>query len=97
MEDIYLEEVITQMRNMKKNKACGPDCLPIEVAKALGDEGAIWMTGVLNEAMRKGSTITPIYKQKGDPLECNNLTGIKLLSHTLKLWERVVESRLRKW
>ena len=25
-----------------------------EVAKALGDEGAIWMTGVLNEAMRKG-------------------------------------------
>ena len=61
------------------------------------------MTGVLNEAMRKGipeewrtSTITPIYKQKGDPLECNNFRGIKLLSHTLKLWERVVESRLRK-
>ena len=61
------------------------------------------MTGVLNEAMREGipkewrtSTITPIYKQKGDPLECNNFRGIKLLSHTLKLWERVVESRLRK-
>ena len=103
IEEIYLEEVITQMGKMKKNKACGPDCLPIEVAKALGDEGAIWMTGVLNEAMRKGipeewrtSTITPIYKQKGDPLECNNFRGIKLLSHTLKLWERVVESRLRK-
>ena len=103
IEEIYLEEVITQMGKMKKNKACGPDCLPIEVAKALGDEGAIWMTGVLNEVMRKGipeewrtSTITPIYKQKGDPLECNNFRGIKLLSHTLKLWERVVESRLRK-
>ena len=41
----------------------------------------------------KGS---PIYKQKRDPLECNNFRGIKLLSHTLKLWERVVESRLRK-
>ena len=61
------------------------------------------MTGVLNEAMRKGipeewrtSTITPIYKQKEDPLECNKFRGIKLLSHTLKLWERVVESRLRK-
>ena len=34
---------------MKKNKACGPDCLPIEVARALGDEGATWTTGVLNE------------------------------------------------
>ena len=39
---------------MKKHKACGPDRLPIEVAKALGDEGAMWMTGVLNEAMREG-------------------------------------------
>ena len=87
---------------MKKNKACGPDCLPIEVAKALGDEGAIWMTGVLNEAMKEGipeewrtSMITPIYKQKGDPLECNNFRGIKLLSHILKLWE-IVENRLKK-
>ena len=60
------------------------------------------MTGVLNEAMSEGipeewrtSTIPPIYKQKGDPLECNNFRGIKLLSHTLKLWERVVENRLR--
>ena len=42
------------MGKIKKNKACGPDCLPIDVAKALGDEGAIWMTGVLNEAMREG-------------------------------------------
>ena len=88
---------------MKKNKACGPDCLPIEVTKALGDEGAIWMTGVLNEAMRKAipeewrtSTITPIYKHKWDPVECNNFRGITLLSHTLKLWKRIAESRLRK-
>ena len=88
---------------MKKNKACGPDCLFIEVTKSLGDEGAIWMTGVLNEAVREGipeewrtSTITHIYKQKGDTLECNNFRGIKLLSHTLKFWGRVVESRLRK-
>ena len=103
IEEIYIEEVITQLEKMKKNKACGPDYLPIEVAKAHGDEGAIWMTVMLNEAMREGipeewrtSTITPIYKQKGDHLECNNARGITLLSHTLKLWERVVESRLRK-
>ena len=74
IEEFYLEEVITQSGKMKKNKAFGPDCLPIEVAKALGNEGAIWMTGVLNEAMKevipeewRTSTITPIYKQKGDP------------------------------
>ena len=74
IEEIYLEEVITHMGKMKTNKAGGPDGLPIEAAKAFGDEGAIWMIGVLNEAMRKGipeewrtSIITPIYKQKGDP------------------------------
>ena len=86
------------------NTACGPDfVLPIEVAKALGDDGAIWMTGVLNEAMREGipeewrtSTITPIYKQKRNPLECNNFRGIKHLSQTLKYLESVVESRFRK-
>ena len=50
--------------------------LPIDVAKALGDERAIWMTGVLNEAMIEGipeewrsSTITPIYKHNGYPLD----------------------------
>ena len=44
IEEIYIEEVITQLGKMKKNKACAPDCLHIGVAKALGDEGAIWMT-----------------------------------------------------
>ena len=60
---------------MTKNKASGSDCLPIEVAKAFGDErGAIWMTGVLNEAMREGipeewrtNTITPILNRKETP------------------------------
>ena len=59
--------------------------------------------GVPNEAMRESipeewitKTITPIYKQKGDPLECNNFGCIIPLSHTLKLWERVAESRLIK-
>ena len=56
IEEIYLEEVVTQLGKMKKNNACGLDCLPIEVAKALGDEGAIWMTGVLNEAKKRGNS-----------------------------------------
>ena len=38
IEEIYLEQDITQLGKMKKHIACGPDCLPIEVAKALGDE-----------------------------------------------------------
>jgi hypothetical protein len=42
------------------------------------------------------STLVPLYKNKGDIQDCTNYRGIKLVSHTMKLWERVIESRLRK-
>ena len=32
----------------------------------------------------------------GNPLDCGNYRDIKLLSHSLKLWERVTEASLRK-
>ncbi|KAG5594303.1 hypothetical protein H5410_035535 [Solanum commersonii] len=40
--------------------------------------------------------MVPLYKNKGDIQNCNNYRGIKLLSHTMKIWERVVEMRVRK-
>ena len=40
--------------------------------------------------------MVPIYKNKGDVQNCENYRGIKLMSHTMKLWERVIEQRLRK-
>jgi len=43
----------------------------------------------------KHSTIIPLYKNKGDAQNYNNYRGIKLLSHTMKLWERVIEGRLK--
>ena len=42
------------------------------------------------------STLIPIFKNKGDIQECGNYREIKLTSHTLKIWERVVEGRLRE-
>ena len=38
----------------------------------------------------------PIYKQKGNPLECGNYRGIKLLEHGMKILEKIIEGRLRK-
>ena len=72
IEETYIQRIVTQLGNMKKNsKVCGPDYLPIEVVTSLGNEGAISMIGVLNEAMReiipeewRTCTITLIYKQK---------------------------------
>jgi len=44
----------------------------------------------------RSSTVIPLYKNKCDIQDCNNYRGIKLLSHTMKLWERVIERRLWK-
>ena len=41
------------------------------------------------------SVLIPLYKNKGDIQNCLNYRGIKLVSHTMKLWERVIERRLR--
>ncbi|GJZ43869.1 retrovirus-related pol polyprotein LINE-1 [Tanacetum coccineum] len=42
------------------------------------------------------SGIIPIFQNTGDAQVCNNYRGIKLLSHTMKLWERVIERRMQR-
>ena len=42
------------------------------------------------------SEISPIYKGKGSVLDCGNYRGIKLMSYTMKLWERIIENRIRE-
>ena len=44
----------------------------------------------------RSSILIPIYKNKGDVQSCNNYRGIKLMSHTMKIMERVLEKRLRE-
>jgi hypothetical protein len=41
------------------------------------------------------SILVPIFKNKGDVQSCINYQRIKLRSHTMKLWERIIEHRLR--
>ena len=40
--------------------------------------------------------IVPIFKNKGDILDCKQYRGIKLLEHGLKVLERVSDERVRK-
>ena len=41
------------------------------------------------------SVLIPIYKNKGDAQCCGNYRGIKLMSYTMKVWKRIIETRLR--
>ena len=42
------------------------------------------------------STIVPLYKNKSDIQSCSNYHGIKLMCHTMKLWEKFIEHKLRQ-
>ena len=53
------------------------------------------MTNGIPDSWKK-SKLIPIFKNKGDILECNNYRGIKLMRHFMKLWERIIEARLRE-
>ena len=95
IENITEAEVKTKLDKVAANKARGPDDLSVEAIKLLKDTGKKWITSCFRKVMSDGirkdwgkSKITPIYKQKGDSLDCGNYRGIKLLSHSLKVWER---------
>jgi hypothetical protein len=97
-------EVGEALKRMKRGKVMGPDGIPIEVWRCLGARVIVWLTKLFNLIFRsnkmpqkwKRSIFEPIFKNKGDVQSCTNYRGIKLMSHTMKLSERVIEHCLRR-
>jgi len=44
----------------------------------------------------KSSILLPVFKGKGDPMECRSYRVIKLLEHAMKVIERVFERTIRE-
>ncbi|GJS86920.1 hypothetical protein Tco_0769556 [Tanacetum coccineum] len=65
---------------MGRNKAVGPDQIPIEAWRCLEDEGVKWLTCLFNKILLSAkipeewrlSEVIPIYKNKGDAQACSN-------------------------
>ena len=93
---ISRKEVKNALRRMKKGKAVGPDELPVKVWKYMGKMEIEFLTRLFNRLLMgermpeewRRSVLIPIYKNKGDAQCCGNYRGIKLMSHTMKTWER---------
>ena len=49
---ISKEEVKDTLRKMKSGKAIGPDLIPVEIWKRLGEEGVEWLTELFNVIFR---------------------------------------------
>ncbi|KAK3508865.1 hypothetical protein QTP70_010721 [Hemibagrus guttatus] len=104
VDKIGKDEVRKALKRMKSGKAVGPDDIPVEVWKCLGEAAVEFLASLFNRVLEsermpeewRRSVLVPIFKNKGDVQSCSNYRGIKLMSHTMKVWERVVEARLRK-
>ncbi|KAK3506481.1 hypothetical protein QTP70_001796, partial [Hemibagrus guttatus] len=104
VDKIRKDEVRKALKRMKSGKAVGPDDIPVEVWKCLGEAAVEFLTSLFNRVLEserrpeewRRSVSVPIFKNKGDVQSCSNYKGIKLMSRTMKLCERVVEARLRK-
>jgi hypothetical protein len=97
-------EIKETLKRMKGGKTMGPNCIPIEVWRSLIDISIVWLTKVFNLIFRankmpeewRRNTLVPIFKNNRDIHSCTNYRRIKLMSHTMKLWERVIEHRIRR-
>jgi len=100
---ILVSEVRSAIAKMKAGKAVGQSGIGAEMLKAAGEAGVAWVTDLCNVIVKEGripadwkkSWIVSVYKGKGDSLDCGSYRGIKLLDQVMKVFERVIEARLR--
>ena len=101
---VTMEEVRNAMKKMKNGKAVGPDKLPVEAWKCLGEAAVDFLTRLFSKILQSGempkewrySTLIPIFKSMVDAQCCSNYRGIELMSHSMKMLERVIDRRIRQ-
>jgi exonuclease III len=102
VEDLRWGEVEEALKRMKPGKAPGVDELPIELVKEAGVVGVQWLYRVMKVVWRERrvpkewtkGVIIPIFK-KGDRKQCKNYRGITLMCHCAKVYEKILERRIR--
>nr|XP_009631044.1 uncharacterized protein LOC104120878 [Nicotiana tomentosiformis] len=91
------DKKLYRLAKVRERKARDLDkvrCIKDEEDRVLLEGAQIRMKKMREEW--RWSTMIPLYKNKGDIQNCNNYRGIKLLSHTINVWERVIEGRMRR-
>ena len=89
---------------MKLGKAAGPSEVNMDMIIASGKFGVGVMKKLCQRVLDgkgmpeewKTSVVVPIFKGKGDVMDCGTYRGVKLLEHAMKTVERVLENRKRE-
>ncbi|KAK3527050.1 hypothetical protein QTP86_008660 [Hemibagrus guttatus] len=85
VDKIRKDEVRKALKRMKSGKAVGPDDIPVEVWKCLGEAAVEFLTSLFNRVLEsekmpeewRRSVLVPIFKNKGDVQSCSNYRGIR--------------------
>lgn len=101
--EITKEELVTVIKEMKTGKAPGDDRITVEMIKKMGENGLQMLLQIINMAWQKEKIpkdweirlILPVHK-KGDTMDSQNYRGITLLSTPTKIFEKIIEKRIRK-
>ena len=89
---------------MKIGKASGPSGVAPEMFRAGGDKCLKSLTNIFNDILFKNklpeewmlSSLVPLFKGKGDPLNPNYYRGKKLLEHAFNLYEKILDGCLHE-
>lgn len=99
--EITLTEIERAIQKAKNKKACGPDEIPAELLKILQTNGKqyllqmfnnIYETGDIPEDWLKSTFIT--LPEKSNAKKCSDYRTISLMSHTLKIFLRIIHNRI---
>jgi len=108
-EEISMEEMLSTLRDMKRNKASGQDGIPVDLfvlGMDLDDQGSdmhgallsmlqlMWTTTLVPDGWNT-STVVSIFK-KGDISDPTNYRGISLQDSAVKILMSILTTRLTK-
>ena len=100
--NIAEQELRTAIKAMKNGKATEEDGIPVELIKSAGRAAETRLLDLFNTVFCtkrvpkdwQCGVMCPKSK-KGERTECKNHRGVMLLSHTGKIYNRIIEKRLR--
>ena len=103
IEDVSEEEASKALNETKRRKALGSSGITSDLILAAGQLGIWEITKNFKKIMKEGrvpedleeSLTVKIFKGKGDAMNPGNYRGIRLLEHSMEVWEKVLEARQR--
>lgn len=102
--DFVIEELILAIKQLKNNKAPGPDRIPTEILKACPPHILKLLLKILNKIKQKsiypkrwGLGITSLLFKEGDDEDPNNYRAITVSDTLSKVFAIMLNERVEKW